>query len=148
MEKFKSLIREMIHFFDEIIELYERKQVILKENRLFRLEELLNEEQVLVLKMKGFEKRRKMLMKSMGKEDLSFRELIFGLEGEEKQEMRRFYDELNSKLNVFQTLKASAESQLEINMMDLHLNLIREQKKERELQSESTGTGSFTSMKV
>lgn len=148
MEKFKSLIREMIHFFDEIIELYERKQVILKENRLFRLEELLNEEQVLVLKMKGFEKRRKMLMKSMGKEDLSFRELIFGLEGEEKQEMRRLYDELNSKLNVFQTLKASAESQLEINMMDLHLNLIREQKKERELQSESTGTGSFTSMKV
>lgn len=152
MERFKTVIDEMICFFDEMIRLYERKQESLNSNRLIRLEELLNEEQALALKMKGLEKKRERVLSQMGKENLTFREIIQEMEGDSREEMKSMYERLSSKVASFQALKESVVSQLEINQMDLHIKLMKEQKKKDEqrksLMRHETASKAFTSIKV
>lgn len=152
MEKFRNVIDEMIQFFDEMIGLYERKQESLNSNRLMKLEELLNEEQALALKMKGLEKKRERVLVQMGKENLTFREIIQEMEGDSREEMRNMYERLSSKVASFQALKESVASQLEINQMDLHIKLMKEQKKKDEqrksLMRHETASKAFTSIKV
>ncbi len=119
MERFQKAIEETISLFDEYLPLEEKKLKAVVENDLATLEDCMTQEQAVVLKLRGLEKKREEAQKANGWEGKRFREIIDLVPEEQKAEFQRLFDDLERAVALFHSTNSSA-----METMNLHLRQI------------------------
>lgn len=119
MDQFQSVIEQMISLFDEYLPLEEKKLKAVKENDLVALEDCMTQEQAVVLKLRGLEKKREDAQKANGWEGKRFREII-GLVPEEQQaEYQRLFETLSRSVKLFHSANKSAMDTMNLNLRQI-----------------------------
>lgn len=89
---------ELLKFYREFLKLEEEKYGDLQEGRLDRLDEHMKQEQARVLRARGLEQERQLLLSQTGEPATPFRDLIPNFPEELQERIRAVYDELSSVL--------------------------------------------------
>ena len=63
---FIKLLNDYIALFDALIEVEQEKLIAAKKNRVTFVEEAMKKEQVFILKLRGFDKKREQLQQKLG----------------------------------------------------------------------------------
>lgn len=119
MEQFQSVIKQMISLFDEHLPLEEKKLKAVTENDLVTLEDCMKQEQAVVLKLRGLEKKREDAQKANGWEGKRFREIIELVPEDQRAEFQRLFDDLDRSIALFRSTNSSA-----MDTMNVHLRQI------------------------
>ncbi len=156
MEAKKQLIQilnDTNSFLKDITALQNKKVDYVIKNNIAGVEECMKNEQAMILKLKGLDKKREQLQKSLGFENMSFREIIDKLPSEEKEEFKKLFDEMQNSLEVYRHTSKTAQNAIEINLhrLDSYLKELDENKKSgiyNESRNVSKNENSFKSRRV
>lgn len=119
MSSLEMLIKEMIKLFQEAIPLEKEKLDAAASKRVTFVEECMKREQVLLLKVRGLEQKRQKIVKELGYEGKTFREII-DLETQENQKvLRPLYDELAEAIREFSSVNEEAMKIIRLNVYEL-----------------------------
>lgn len=114
LDSFCSLINEYIDLFEHLIPIEEEKIEALSKNQVTFVESCMNKEQAAILKLRGLDMQREQIVKALGCEGLSFREII------EKQSdtsvLLPIFNRLSERVQTFKSLSDSAKDLIEVNL--------------------------------
>jgi hypothetical protein len=113
---FIKLIQEQIEFFTDATIIEEQKLKAAKKNRITFIEDAMKKEQAMILKLRGFDKKREEIQADLGFEKLSFSEIIESCDEEKKNLLIPLMNQLNAKVLLFRNTCESAKSIMEINL--------------------------------
>lgn len=119
MEQFQEVIRQMIALFDEYLPLEEKKLKAVTENDLVTLENCMTQEQAVVLKLRGLEKKREDAQQANGWGGKRFREILELVPEEQKAEYQQLFEELERSIGLFQSANSSAMDTMNINLRQI-----------------------------
>lgn len=117
---FISLIKDFIQLFNSLINIEQNKLNYVIENKVSFMEECVNKEQALVLRLKGLEQRRETLQCSMDMENLTFREILDKVPEDVHTELSPLFDELSQKVRTFQSVNDNARDMIQLNLYKIH----------------------------
>lgn len=118
MESFDSfckLIEEYIDLFDHLTLVEEKKIEAINKNQITFVENCMNQEQAAVLKLRGLDLRREQLLKELGMEGLSFRQVIEHMP-DSSAVLLPLYNRLSERIKTFRALSDSAKDLIEVNL--------------------------------
>lgn len=98
-----QLFDELGGLFDQLILFEEKKVECISQNDIDGLDSSMNEEQALLLKLRGLDQRREKLLTDMGLQDQTFRQLIHHTEGEEQEALQSRFETLSDKTDRLKT---------------------------------------------
>lgn len=116
MQEFKKIIEELIQLFQELSVVEQDKFNATAKNRITFVEDCMNQEQVLILKLRGLEKRRENEMQKLGFFGKSFREILELVTVEQKAELEPLFHELSDKIKAFKQINDEASKLIEVNL--------------------------------
>ncbi|MGO5053687.1 flagellar export chaperone FlgN [Lachnospiraceae bacterium LCP25S3_G4] len=116
MSDFTALIKEQIRFFEEAIEIEQQKIESAKKNRITFVEDCMVKEQAMVLKLKGFDRKREELQSDLGFTGYTFAQIIAAASIQEQEILKPLYTTLNERVALFRSTCDSAKSIMEINL--------------------------------
>lgn len=119
MEQFQSVIKEMIALFNEYLPLEEKKLKAVTENDLVALEDCMTQEQAVVLKLRGLEKKREDAQHANGWEGKRFREIIGLVPEGQRAGFQQLFEELERSIGLFQSANSSAMDTININLRQI-----------------------------
>lgn len=125
MKQFEQVIHEMIRVFDQFLPLEREKLQAVSENNLTLLEDCMNREQAVVLKLRGLERKREDAQKQLGWQGKTFREIIELVPGEKQTEYRHLFEQLTHSMNMFQEANDSAMDTIAVNLRRIDNTLKR-----------------------
>lgn len=125
MKQFEQVIHEMIEVFDQFLPLEQEKLKAVSENNLTVLEDCMNQEQAVVLKLRGLEKKREDAQKQLGWAGKTFREIIELVPDEKQVEYRQLFEQLTNSMNMFQEANESALDTITVNLRRIDNTLKR-----------------------
>lgn len=98
LEQFIEFLKEYTIFFEETEKKQEEKLAALTEGDLDKIEETIVMQQALDKQMQNMEERRLKLFESLGASDRTFKEIISGAEGKDREELRALYERLDASI--------------------------------------------------
>lgn len=113
---FISLIKEFLDLFQSFTVVEQQKLDAAVANDLSLLEDCMKKEQAFVLRLKGLEQQRDTLQAKMDMKDLSFREILSEVPPETERELSPLFQELSEKVRTFQSIHASAQDAIRVNL--------------------------------
>ena len=128
--KFRTVIIELTELFLELAATEQEKLKAITGNNLKGLEESMKKEQVSIMKLKGLEKRREESQAALGLLNMSFKEIIEKLDGEQVLDLGQLYTNLEEALTLFNKNAESAKTAIETNLYSIESAL--EQLNEKE----------------
>ena len=112
--EFISLIHDFIDLFRSLTTVEQQKLDAAVANDLSILEDCMKKEQAFVLRLRGLEQQRDTLQLKM--KDLKFREILSSVPDEVKEELTPLFQELSEKVRIFQSINASAQDAISVNL--------------------------------
>ena len=150
--KFRSIIIELTELFLELAATEQEKLKAITGNNLKGLEESMKKEQVSIMKLKGLEKRREESQAALGLLNMSFKEIIEKLDGEQVLDLGQLYTNLEEALTLFNKNAESAKTAIETNLysIDSVLQQLNEKGNTKEIKedAETKRPKSFSSTRV
>ena len=150
--KFRSIIIELTELFLELAATEQEKLKAITGNNLKGLEESMKKEQVSIMKLKGLEKRREESQAALGLLNMSFKEIIEKLDGEQVLDLGQLYTNLEEALTLFNKNAESAKTAIETNLysIDSVLQQLNEKGNTKEIKedTETKSPKSFSSKRV
>lgn len=123
IEEFHQIVLALIELLKTLMGIEQEKLQAITQNDLEKLDACIKEEQAQVLKLRGLDRKRDLLLVRMGYENLSFQEIIDVLPQEDRAESRRLYNELQKATNDFNSINASVRTALEVNLHNINATL-------------------------
>ena len=112
----------------------------------------MKKEQVSIMKLKGLEKRREESQAALGLLNMSFKEIIEKLDGEQVLDLGQLYTNLEEALTLFNKNAESAKTAIETNLysIDSVLQQLNEKGNTKEIKedTETKSPKSFSSKRV
>ena len=128
---FSELIKEYADMFDSLIKVEEQKIDAINKNQVTFVEDCMNQEQAAILKLRGLELQRAEVMKELGCEGLTFRQVIEKYP-EHSALLLPLFQQLSDRLQTFRSLNDNAKDLIEVN-----LHVINSLLNEKEEQAQS-----------
>lgn len=116
LTEFSQIIRQLIELFDRMIPLEQKKLEIVSQNQIVLLDDIVKKEQAEVLAMRGLEQKRERAQEKLGFQNLTFQEILKQLPEEQRSEQKALFDELSSKVTLFQSITDNSRSIVEVNL--------------------------------
>lgn len=123
IEEFHQIVIAIIKLLKTLMGIEQEKLQAITQNDLQKLDACIKEEQAQVLKLRGLDRKRDLLLVRMGYENLSFKEIIDVLPQEDRAESRRLYNELQRATDDFNNINASVRTALEVNLHNINAAL-------------------------
>ena len=115
-QAYLKLLRELGDCLDRLGELSEQKAQTVRADDLLAMDEVLKQEQVLSLSLRGLEQRRVKLLAKLGLSDVPLAELPGKYPPELMDEAKQTVEGLRSSFKVFRARADMARSLLELNL--------------------------------
>lgn len=119
MEQFQKIIRDLIVLFEEHLPLEQRKLEAIQQDDVSGVEECMKQEQALTLKLKGLDRKRESIQKELGWEGKPFREIVDAVPAENRQELRKLFDQLTNIVTIFSETNKEAMTAMEVHLRDM-----------------------------
>lgn len=123
IEEFHQIVHALIDLLKTLMGIEQEKLQAITQNDLEKLDACIKEEQAQVLKLRGLDRKRDLLLVRMGYENLSFKEIIEVLPQEDRAESRQLYNELQKATEDFNSVNASVRTALEVNLHNINATL-------------------------
>ena len=117
--EFISLIHDFIDLFRSLTTVEQQKLDAAVANDLSILEDCMKKEQAFVLRLRGLEQQRDTLQRKLKMKDLKFREILSRVPDEVKEELTPLFQELSEKVRIFQSINASAQDAISVNLHNI-----------------------------
>ena len=114
--EFISLIHDFIDLFRSLTTVEQQKLDAAVANDLSILEDCMKKEQAFVLRLRGLEQQRDTLQRKLKMKGLKFREILSRVPDEVKEELTPLFQELSEKVRIFQSINASAQDAISVNL--------------------------------
>lgn len=111
-----TILKETNHFLLEVTQVEQKKYEATLKNNVVAVEDCMKKEQVLLLKLKGLDKRREQTLQKVGKPDATFREIIATLPEEEKKPLENLFAQMQQNLQKYKEVERNAQNALEFNI--------------------------------
>jgi len=157
MKDFHELLSNMVSFFDELIDLENRKIDAIAVNDIKKLDEYMKEEQAFTMRLRGLEMKREKLQKQYGFEGMILREIIEETGGEDKEKLQQAYDMLEERMKNVKDAVECANKFIELHLEGISNILESLDKTQKEAKTydkkgakkkDGAKEGKFTSKKV
>ena len=116
MNDFIVVIEDMIHLFQELIQIEQSKLEAAVKNRVTHVEDCMNQEQAAILKLRGLEKKREVCQEQLGYKNDTFQQILSKTTGTEHIQLKKLFDSLTYQVRLFQEVNESARSMIEVNL--------------------------------
>jgi len=116
---FFKLVAELTGLLKILKVIEENKLSAITEKSLTKLDACINDEQVQIMKLRGLEKKREQLQNELGFGNLTFRQIIENLQGDEKKEAKELFYSLQKATDDFKTINKSVKTALEVNLYSI-----------------------------
>ena len=116
MNDFIVVIEDMIHLFQELIQIEQSKLEAAVKNRVTHVEDCMNQEQAAILKLRGLEKKREVCQELLGYKNDTFQQILSKTTGMEHNHLKKLFDSLSYQVRQFQEVNESARSMIEVNL--------------------------------
>lgn len=116
MNDFITIIEDLIHLFQELIQIEQTKLEAVKNNRITYVEDCMNKEQAAIMKLRGLDKKREICQDKLGYKDYTFQQILSELPDPEDNPLKKLFDTLSRQIKQFQSVNESARSVIEINL--------------------------------
>lgn len=116
MKDLITLISQMIQFFTDLYAIEKEKLEAAQKRNLIDLEECMKKEQAALLRLRGLDKKREDIQKALSFENLSFREILQKVEGNEQKELKTLFDSLQNQYTLYNSISSSVKEIIENNL--------------------------------
>ncbi|HCO28934.1 MAG TPA: flagellar protein FlgN [Lachnospiraceae bacterium] len=141
---FIKLLNDYIALFDALIEIEQEKLMAAKKNRVTFVEEAMKKEQVFILKLRGFDKKREQLQQELGFSSLSFQQILEQSSGKEREQLLLLFPRFKERMLLLQEVSENAKKMIEINLHTIEKALAHQKVPSKEKKQ----TGTFHSKKI
>ena len=141
---FIKLLNDYIALFDSLIEVEQEKLIEAKKNRITFVEEAMKKEQVFILKLRGFDKKREQLQQELGFSSLSFQQILERSSGKEQEQLLLLFPRFKERMLLLQEVSENAKKMIEINLHTIEKALAQQ----KIPSTEQKQTGTFHSKKI
>ena len=115
-QAYLNLLKELGGSLDRLGELAEQKAQTVRQDDLLAMDEVLKQEQVMSLSLRGLEQRRIKLLAKLGLSEVPLNELPGKYPEELQDEAKRTVEDLRNSYKVFRARSDMARNLLEINL--------------------------------
>jgi Fe2+ transport system protein B len=116
MDGLIELLDNSADLYSKLLELEYRKYDTIIKNDIEQLDEIVSEEQVFYLKIRGLEQKREKLVESMGYKDKTISEIIEAVSGEEKEALLSKFNEASKTINEVKRISSLCKTLIEVRM--------------------------------
>ncbi|MEY8426318.1 flagellar export chaperone FlgN [Lachnospiraceae bacterium 46-15] len=124
-EDFTAVIQSLNKVTDKITLIEREKAAAAADRKHEILDNCIQEEQAVLLKLRGLEQKRSRLMEGLGWKDLTFRQLLERISPEQREILSPLFDELNGKLKALTSAKEDADRMILTRVRELEIFLSR-----------------------
>ncbi len=128
MDSLCTILQESLELYENFIKVeYEKYDAVIKDD-IKRLDEVISNEQVFYLKVKGLEQKKEKLIESMGMKDKSLKEIINISVQEDRSRLIPLYDNLMKALTDFKKINHECKTIIEVRLhrIDVAMNKLGE----------------------
>jgi hypothetical protein len=129
MDEFIAVIKNLIHLFQDLIQIEQDKLVAAQKNRITFVEDSMNKEQAAILKLKGLDRKRENCQEQLGYKGCTFRQILSKVSGDNYVQLKQLFEELSEHVILFQDINESAQSLIEIKLHKIDKAIINSQNK-------------------
>jgi hypothetical protein len=129
MDEFIAVIKDLIHLFQDLIQIEQDKLVAAQKNRISFIEDSMNKEQAAILKLRGLDKKREHCQEQLGYKGCTFREILSKVSGDEYIQLNELFEDLSEHVKLFQDINESAQSLIEIKLHKIDKAIIQSRDK-------------------
>lgn len=119
MDELKEILIEMTAFFQEFLPVEQEKLKAAGNKQATFVEECMAKEQAMILKLKGYEKRREEALKKAGMEGKTLQEITGQLSGEERAQMQNVTEAFSRAVREFHSANEEALKLIQLNIREL-----------------------------
>ncbi|HIW84838.1 MAG TPA: flagellar protein FlgN [Candidatus Dorea gallistercoris] len=116
MEELTEVLKEITSLLDEYRPLEEEKLKAIQENKVSFVEACMRKEQALLLQMRGIEKKREEILEANGWTGKTLKEVISGLDAEQRRKIQPAFDALVFSIQNFNCLNEESMKLLRLNL--------------------------------
>ena len=116
MEDFQKVLMEIILFVQDLTAVEQEKFDAATHNNILVIEECIKKEQALLLRSKGLEQKREQLLKAMGAEKMTLRQLMDSVSAMEKSQLTPICQQLDTHLAEYQKVYKKTKTVIEANL--------------------------------
>lgn len=127
LEDFVNIITELADLSESIAYVEESKAEAASQKRHELLDDYIQEEQAMILKLRGLEQHRIHLMKELGWESLTFRQILDQLPFEQALQLSPFFDDLDQQVNRLQQARNAAEQIIKVRIHELQVAIAKQE---------------------
>lgn len=120
---FHNIVIHLIELLEALIAIEKEKLEAVTSKNLDTLNNCIKNEQVLVLKLKGFDKKREQILSTLGYHGLSYKEIIARLPAEQKEESIKLFTTLQQATDEFHAINDSVKIALDVNLHVINTTL-------------------------
>ncbi|MCI1931046.1 MAG: flagellar protein FlgN [Clostridia bacterium] len=118
---FNKLVVNLIEIIKSLITIEKDKLNAVTRNNLEKLNVCIKDEQVQVMKLRGLDKKREKLLNSLGYDGLTFRQIISTLDGDEKNEAQKLFNNLKKATDDFNSINSTVKTAIEVNLHSIDI---------------------------
>ena len=104
MEQLMKVFSQTIQFIDEITEVENIKFQAALKNNIAKVDDCMKQEQVLLLKLRGLDKKRDAAQKALGYENLTFKQIIEKAPESDKEKLNEIFNYIEKKLKLYKEI--------------------------------------------
>ena len=123
MQNYLGFLTELNQALDTLTALEQRKLKAVQNNDLQTLDQCMKQEQALLLKLRGIDKKRESIQKDLGFENLTFTQIIEKAPLSHKKQLSEIFDTLNLKLDRYKDIFTNTQNAIEINLHNINKKL-------------------------
>ena len=127
LDKFVAVLRDLAETAGQIARIEQAKAEAASENRHERLDDFIQDEQAYILKLRGQEQHRLRLAEQLGWKDLTFRQILASVEGEQEQLLSPLFAELERELKRLEQARGSSERIINAKLREIQVSIARQQ---------------------
>lgn len=116
MDFLYAILQESLELYENFIKVeYDKYDAVIRDD-IKKLDEVISQEQVFYLKVKGLEQRREKLIESMGMKHKTLKEIIELSDEHERLRLKPMYDSLLVSLNDFKKINSECKTVIEVRL--------------------------------
>lgn len=116
IEDFQKVLMDINLFVQDLIAVEQKKFDAATHNNILIIEECIKKEQALLLRSKGLEQKREQLLKAMGAEKMTLRQLMNSVSSMEKSKLAPICHELDANLAEYKQIYDKTKTAIEANL--------------------------------
>lgn len=127
LNKYRTVIRDLANVAASISRVEETKAAAASERRHELLDGCIQEEQALLLKLRGLEQHRTACQKALGWEDLTLKQILEQADPEQRESLAPLFERLEQQLKRLRHARNASEQIISVRLHELDIIAARQQ---------------------